>query len=758
MFRAAVVVVAAIILFLSLDLIFPFKPNLDYSQIILAENGELLAAGLNRTDKRRFGVSLDETSPKLRKAILFKEDRYFYSHPGVNIISIGRAFWENITSGNRRLGASTITMQLARMLEPKARTYPNKAVEVFRALQLEKRYSKDEILEMYLNLIPFGGNIEGVGAASFFYFGVMPKNLSLAQSFALAVIPNDPNSRIIGRHNAGIEEIRNYWLDKALESGEFDSEEIAAARSEKLVGKRRPAPDLAPHLARRLFAEYPQTPVIRTFIDMNAQIETENSVVSYMKSLQSIGVENAAAIVVENSSGKVLVYVGSDDFFDEESSGQVDGIRAVRSPGSSLKPIAYALGFDLGLITPRTVVYDIPITDEYSPENFDGAYLGEMTVEEALIKSRNVPAVNLVKEIGLDKFLDKLAAADFETIVDKRKDLGLSTVLGGCGATLEELTRINSAFARGGSLPNLLYCELDRPGEKQIFSKEASFLVADILSKAPRPDILVGAESASEVPTIAWKTGTSYGRRDAWSVGFTPKYTVGVWAGNFSGKPNRNIAGLETATPLLFRIFRNLPDAASQKFSKPENLGIRPVDSETGLSPGKHTIDTIQDYFIPLVSSVEKSDLRREVYVSADETVSYCRDCLPFGGYKKKVYKIVPPELADFYRDNGIPYEAPPPHNPNCLKSSGGSAPVILSPKSDLEYFIQEGTDKKIAFVCAASTDATEIFWYVDDALYKRCLPSETVFFTPEKSGVFKISCSDDKGRNSDAKLKVKIY
>ncbi len=759
--RILSVVAAAALLFLLLDLVFPVDTGIDFSGTLTDRDNNVIAATLNSSDKWRFRAELEELSPKLTDVTIFKEDRYFYYHPGINIFSLARAFFSNLFFGERTLGASTITMQTVRMLKPKERSYLNKFIEMFRALQLELHYSKDEILEMYFNLLPYGGNIEGAKTASILYLGINPAGMSLSQAAALSVIPQNPNKYRIGRYNSAIEKKKNLILNTLAGSSVFPQKEISGALAEPFHSSRKEIPNYAPHLLNRLAGEYPLKNAIHSKIDSRIQIEASSIIKNYIDNQKLNGIYNAAAIVIDNKTLDVLAYVGSNNFYDSRHSGQVDGIRAVRSPGSALKPLVYAMGFDDGMITPRRVILDVPInSSEYSPDNYSGSFRGEVTVEQSLIHSLNVPAVRVAMDIGCDNFIDRLCKAGFKTVEKKKKGLGLSVVLGGCGVTLEELAGMYSGFGNKGKIRNLRYT-----GDKKydtntvaVCSPEAAYMISDILMKSARPDVLYGYLSGKDMPIIAWKTGTSYGRRDAWSIGYNPRYTVGVWAGNFSGAASSELTGAKTATPLMFEIFRILGSAGNDKFIKPDGLYTRQVDQETGLLPGEYTTHTVDDLYIPLVSSSEISNNYSKIFVSMDETVSYCSDCLPEGNYKEKVYKRIPPDLASYYEKYSLNYEKIPAHNQECPRIFSGKPPVISYPVAGQEYLLQKSGDSRIMLQCFTANDVQDVYWYINDKFYTKARNDEKIFFRPNNKGKIKISCSDDMGRNSDIEINVSFY
>jgi penicillin-binding protein 1C len=702
-------------------------------------------------------TELEEISPELKKAILFKEDRFFNWHFGVNPLAVLRAAWKNTVSGERTSGASTITMQVARMMDPKPRTYWNKLEEMFRALQLELMYSKEEIFQLYLNLVPYGGNIEGVKSASILYFGKNPDHLSLAEITVLSIIPNRPESWRIGVYDQALIEARDHWLRQFDDAGLFKAEVIDDALSEPLSANRREGPKNIPQLATRLFFEHPDEPIIRTWIDMEMQKSIETLVYQYVQDIYFQGIKNAAVMVIDNRENRIVAYVGSADFENREDGGQVDGIRAIRQPGSTLKPFLYAMAIDRGLVTPKSVLVDAPVNFKgYAPENFDESYRGYVSVENSLSQSLNVTAVKLLNDMGLKEFIDMLALAGFETIELRRDNLGLSTILGGCGVQLEELAILYSSLAHGGTLIRPSLWQDQQPDSSlDLFSEEATWMVANILTQANRPDFPAHWESSLHMPKVAWKTGTSYGRRDAWSVGFNKNFTIAVWVGNFSGSSVQELTGAEMATPLLFKIFNLIDfDAQDEWLNKPHNLSARIVCTHSGLSPGPQCQSQTSDFYLPMISNSDQCNHMIEVQVSANDSISYCQSCLPELGYKTKWFENHPQEIISLYREKAIPYQAIPPHNPECERLNSSGAPTITSPVPGVEYLLDREDEAELKLSCQVTADVKQVHWYINDHYYSSVGPDEDLFFTPPE-GTVKISCSDDQGRNSDIKIDV---
>ncbi|MFZ9388057.1 MAG: penicillin-binding protein 1C [Chitinophagaceae bacterium] len=755
--KLGVGLVALLLLFFILNWIFPPPVNVEYSTIITDDRGEVVNAYLTRDQKWRMKTELDEISPLLQKTIVAKEDRHFYQHPGVNPFAVVRALFANLFHMRRMSGASTITMQVAKMLEPGKRNIWSKTREMFRALQLEWRYSKKEILQLYLNLVPYGGNIEGVKAASLLYFRKNPDHLSLAEITALSIIPNKPGVMVPGRNNDFIVKERNRWLQRFADRNVFTPKEIEDALAEPLEAHRGAVPHYIPHLAYRLKKQGGE--IIKTHINLNTQLKTEKLVEDYVRSQRLKNIRNAAVVVLDNKTHRVITYVGSSGFSDTMDGGQVNGARAVRQPGSTLKPLLYGLCFDEGLLTPKTVMTDVAVNyDGYAPENYDDKFNGYVTVEYALEHSLNIPAVKGLRMLGIEKMISKLSDCNFSQIQKDRRKLGLSLILGGCGTTLEEMTGLFSAFANEGKFISPSYTDQDSAGlQRTLLSPAATYMINEIMSKVNRPDFPLNWTATERMPKIAWKTGTSYGRRDAWSIGYNRNFTVGVWVGNFSGAGAADLSGANTATPLLFKIFNTIDyDSDEFWFRQPEDCEIRQVCSETGLVPADNCESRVTDYFIPLISSTRVCNNRQEFMISANENISYCRSCVPENGYKKKWYRVVEPEMQAWYEDNRISYVRIPPHNPDCEVIFKGAAPVIQSPVNGTEYLISKTNPEPLQLLCKTANDVDRVYWYINNKFYKSSSPGEKQFFMPPE-GTVKISCTDDKGRNRDIRITVKF-
>jgi len=528
------------------------------SSVVLDGRGELLRGFLTATGTWRLPVRPEAVSPVYLRILKAYEDRRFDWHPGVDLLAVLRALGQWLGNGRIVSGASTLTMQTARLLEPRPRTLPHKALEMLRALQLEWRYDKNEILALYLTLAPFGGNLEGVRAASLAYLGKEPAHLTAAEAALLVALPQAPSRLRPDRYPKRARQARDKVLRRMENLGVLSPRQVAEALQEASPESRYTLPFRAPHLARRLHGRDPKRTVHRTFVDGDLQHKLE----ALARRARLDPQANLGFLVVENAGRRVRGYVGSADFFAAERAGQVDMLGAVRSPGSTLKPLIYSLAFDDLLLHPETLINDAPTRfGDYRPANFLHRYRGQTSVREALQRSLNVPAVAILEALGPRRVAAKFQAAGVTLQWQgTRQEPGLPLALGGVGTTLEDLVTLYAALADGGRFRPLRLSEADPAGTvRSLLGPSASWYVARILEDTPPPAAAVTPGNVRRGRAIAHKTGTSYGFRDAWALGFDQNFTVGVWVGRPDGAPSPGRHGHKTAAPLLYRIFALLP-------------------------------------------------------------------------------------------------------------------------------------------------------------------------------------------------------
>lgn len=523
---------------------------------ILAADGGLLRAFPAPDQTWRYPVVPDQVAPVYREVLLAYEDQAFYYHPGINPLSIARAAWQNLNAGEVVSGGSTLSMQVAGMLDPYPRTLAGKLRQALRTLQLEWHYSKDEILALYLNLAPFGGMLSGVEAASLHYFGKPAIQLSDAEAALLAVLPQRPSDWRPDRYPQRARKARDKVLHRMLALGLWSEQRVSAALHEPVAALPPEPPLLAPLLARRLRLACPDCTEIPTLIDAALQRQLQALVASYSARLDDR--QSLAVMVVRNADRAVRGYVGSVRFGDALSQGHVDMTRAIRSPGSTLKPFAYAMALDRGLIHSHSLLLDTPRYGlRYRPHNFTGGFSGPVTAVESLQRSLNLPVVQLVDHLGPDRFVAGLQNAGLELQGAGVRQPNTSVVLGGVGTTLESLVGSYTALARQG-LAGTVRLQPQQPDvSRWLMSPGAAWISWRMLAHNPWRAL----GQVSERPWwLAWKTGTSYGYRDAWAVGVSPEWTIGVWVGRPDGSPSPGRYGRQAAAPLLFRVYELLPE------------------------------------------------------------------------------------------------------------------------------------------------------------------------------------------------------
>ena len=528
----------------------PLAQARQVSTTIVDRNGKLLRAYAMADGRWRLPVDARTgVDPGYLKLLLAYEDRRFYSHSGVDPFALGRAAFQLVTRGHIVSGGSTITMQLARLMEPRReRSVYAKLRQMVRALEIERQLNKDQILDLYLALAPFGGNLEGVRAASIAYFGKEPKRLSLPESALLVASPQSPETRRVDRYPDVARAARDRVLDRMVEDSRVSEEEAASAKATPVPRLRKPMPILAPHSADQAIANVKDADVIRLTLDGSLQ-----------KVLEALARDRAAAlgpnisvaiVAVDNESGDVLARIGSPDYFDDRRAGQVDMTRAVRSPGSTLKPFIYGLAFEDGFVHPESLIDDRPIRfGSYAPENFDMTFQGTVPVRKALQLSLNVPAIALLDRVGASRLSSRLKQAGANLVLPKDEAPGLAMGLGGVGVTLQDLVQLYSGLARLGTTRPLCEIAKDEPRDfLRLMDQVAAWQVGNVLIGTPPPENGVHNR-------IAFKTGTSYGYRDAWSVGFDGRLTIGVWVGRPDGAPVPGRVGRTAAAPILFDAF-----------------------------------------------------------------------------------------------------------------------------------------------------------------------------------------------------------
>jgi penicillin-binding protein 1C len=786
------------------------RARVPLSTAVTAADGTLLRLTLAADGQYRLWTPLEGVSPLLVEATLLYEDRHFAWHPGVDPIALVRAAFATYLSGGRRIGGSTLTMQLARRLwSLSSHDVEGKLVQIARAIELEALYSKREILEAYLNLAPYGGNIEGVGAASQIYFRKPPSALTLAEALTLAVIPQSPTRRSRGTERESPASPMGPSpspLDRARTGllASFMAHARPARPAERELPivlswprLRRPddLPFAAPHFVDqiltqilaigaappgRLPASATATATVTTTLDLHLQRLLERHLTAYVARERRRGIANAAALLVETRSLAVRALVGSADFFDPGISGQVNGVVARRSPGSTLKPFAYALGLDQGIIHPATMLRDVPTSfAAYSPENFDGRFVGPLSAKDALIRSRNVPALTIAARLSRPGFFDFLQTAGVDLPMPE-SHYGLGLVLGTGEVTMTDLVRLYAALGNGGVMRPLVWRKPDldddndnddnthhhhqpaRPGVR-LLSEESAFLVLDMLADNPRPTGRLGAVAQARPLAVSWKTGTSWGFRDAWAVGLFGPYVLAIWIGDFSGAGNPAYVGVQAAAPLFFEIVDSIAAQQPALFTGTGLLppkGVRRVEI-CALSGGLPTAGCPQrrmSWFIPGRSPIEPCQIHRAIALDAAGR----RTCaLGPRAVRTETFEVWPSDLTRLFAAAGLPRRSLPPAAPGCgeVEAARGAAPRITSPLAGVTYTLRPSRPDAgtLALQAVTDGDAAEVFWFADQAFVGRSPRGATFFWKPARPGLYTLRAVDDLGRSDARAVAVEV-
>lgn len=736
--------------------------NFSFSSAVYDKNDKLLRLTLSQDEKYRLFVPIEQIPENFKKAVILYEDKNFYYHPGVDPLGLIRAA-VNMALGGRKQGASTITMQLARLAyDIDSTTMGGKIWQMVKALQIERHYSKDEILEAYFNLSPYGHNIEGIGAASLVYFGTGVNKLSLPEILALTVVPQNPTKRTpssptsFAQMREAQKRLAGMWQKKYPNDSDTQFLMLPIA-----VKGKKDLPFEAAHFTTSILQKYSGS--IKTTLDANVQNRLEDMVKNYVKRNKHKGVSNAAVYLINYQSMEVVAQIGSADFFNPEIFGQVDGTQAKRSPGSAMKPFIYAMALEKGLIHPLTILKDLPKSyAAYNPENFDNRYQGIITATSALVYSRNIPAVELQQQIGAENYHQLLKESGVSQL--KNADFyGLALALGGFEISLQEMVKMYAMLANGGQWQEVFDLQAHSPRTKsvtkhgkQLLSPEASYLTLNMLSYNKPPNNYKPSQP------VYWKTGTSYSYKDAVSVGVFGPYVLAVWIGNFDGTPNHAFVGRSMAAPLFFEIVGVMEKKLAQKeylSAKGLNVAKVKICATTGDIANAYCPQQVEGWFIPGVSPIKLSQIHRQVPVDVKTGLRACQHRPPLT--QLKVFEFWPSDIMKAFRAAGVYKKTPPPFLDECLTGYAqnlGSAPRIINPAANVVYMIREHklNEEKIMLRASADADAKEIYWFLDDALLGKSKPDEA-FEMKAKSGRFIIKAVDDLGRSATQRIEIRL-
>ncbi len=712
------------------------------STVLQDRDGELLAARIAGDGQWRFPES-DSVPHKIRQCICYFEDEYFRYHPGVNPVSLAKALFINFREREIVRGGSTITMQVVRLSRKgRPRTVFQKAIEIVLAVRLEVGRSKDRILRLYASHAPFGGNVVGIDAASWRYYGRPASKLSWGEAASLAVLPNAPALIYPGRNHEQLKLKRDNLLNKLVEKGILDPQSGELARLEPLPSRPYDIPRIAPHLLSRAESEGFRGKKLITTIDRHLQEQVNDLVERNHQELRQNEIHNAAVLVLDIRNRQVIAYVGNTMAMEEDNSRFVDVIGAPRSSGSILKPLLYTFMLDEGEILPGQLIPDIPTNiSGYSPLNFDRTYRGAVPAGTSLIRSLNVPAVRMLQQYGVEKFHSRLQSLGISTLTRNPGHYGLTLILGGAEVTLWDLCRtymgmaatLNHIEVHGyrydpGEYADPAYTVNPSTGDRRkgesgpglsgagIMSAASIWQCFETLTELERPDEEGAWEHFSSSKRIAWKTGTSFGYRDAWAIGLNPGYLVGVWVGNADGEGRPGLTGVNAAAPIMFDVFGLLPAAAwfGNPYDELVEIGIC---SRSGYRAGPDC-DQLERRLVPVWG--ERGDIcpyHRIIHLDENREFRVHSDCYQTSRMTSESWFILPPAMEWYYKRKNPYYRTLPPFDPGC-EAEGEQVMELIYPKETGQIFIPRGLDGKlnrVVFEAAHRQPAASIYWHLDD-------------------------------------------
>ncbi len=753
----------------------PERLTAPHSVVIEYRDGTPAHVFLAPDQRWRIPTRSQDIDPAYLQALFALEDKRFAWHPGVDPLAVVRAVVSNVTKGRRVSGASTLTMQLVRVLEPRPRTLLSKFIESFRAVQLELRLSKEDILAAYLQFVPYGRNVEGVEAASLAYFGHRATHLSPAEIATLLAVPQNPNRRFptpenSARLKAARDEVARRLLeDMALPLGPAQAKAspeavLAEVRNTPVPRELTPFPREAPHAAMWLRTQQPELSRLRTTLDAGTQRLAERLMRDAAADLASRGIHNGVAVVVDHQQAEVHALVGSFDFFDARHGGQIVGFNTPRSPGSALKPLLYAMGIDRGQVLPEYLVADIPESyGGYAPRNFDGRFMGLVRMEYALSQSLNLPFVNLLQQLGVERFLGTLRLAGVESLNPDPGFYGLSAAVGGLEVTPLELAGVYVALAQEGRSRPLKVLEDGKPPPepREIFSPGAAWLTRHSLSLRDRPDFPARRHLTGMPAQVHWKTGTSFGHRDAWAAGSGPRHTAVVWLGNFDNTPSVHLVGSDAAGPVLFDLLEAVGPrgraAVKEEPEPPQDLARVEVCSYSGHLPTDACKDRREVFARRSAVPTRPCPYHQRVEVDVKTGLAVSPACRAGREVESRVYLSWPASIRRWLTEQHRSLPMPPVYAPGCEPGGAGNAPEILSPAEGQVALLIPGVsvDQQEVPLEAEAAHARELTWFVNGKFLGRAKADERLWWTPAV-GTHEILVTDDRGFTSRRRLVVR--
>lgn len=737
------------------------------SKVVLFADGTPAYVFLSDDEKWRIPSAVDRVDPAYIQALLRLEDKRFYTHKGVDPWALMRALVLNIRKGRILSGGSTLTMQLARMMEPSPRSFGAKLRQMFRALQLEMRLSKHEILEAYLTFLPFGRNVEGIDAAALAYFGHPATALTPTEIATLLAVPQDPVHRYPSpQHAERLQRARDHILTKLYQAQAVPlpadlplSHVLSQAVQTPVPQRLLPFPRQIPHMAAWLLQHAPRSMRYKTHLNAGMQQTTERMLEAHRDALQRQGIFNAVILVVEHASSKVQASVGNMDFLDKEHAGQVVGFDVPRSPGSTLKPLLYAQALDVGLILPDFLVPDAPVEfGSYQPHNYDKNYSGLVRMEDALSRSLNIPFVQLLNRFGTQRFLVSLKRMNAYGLHADLGQYGLSAMVGGMELTPLELVGFYATLARDGvhrPLQMFAADAGDAPIDQVLWSKAASYFTKMALSKKDRPDFPIRRSVTPFSSAIYWKTGTSFAHRDAWAIGSNATHTVLVWLGNFNNRSSSFLVGSDAAGPVLFDILEAI--AAPWHPALPsDQLKTISVCAYSGYPAAPACPHKTQTQAIAAQLPLETCPYHVQWNIQKKTGRAVAAHCVAAGRTVPKTFLVYPPSVRRWFKEKGYPLSPLPTFVSGCVPTYAGKPPVMVFPAVGQMVILIPGLPLRNQMVALAADSArsANLHWFVDGRSLGTHPSEDRVYWEPSP-GEHLISTVDDFGQSTQRSLKV---
>lgn len=732
--------------------------------VVTSKEGVMLGARIADDGQWRF-PEMDSVPHRFQQCILNFEDEYFYSHPGFNPVSIVKAVWQNINSDSRR-GGSTLTQQVIRLSRKnQKRTYLEKLVEIFQATRLEAGYSKDEILALYASHAPFGGNVVGLQTASWRYFGIPAEELSWGQAAALAVLPNAPALIFPGKNEEILKNKRDFLLNKLFTNQIIDQQTLDLALDEELPGKPFPLPDHTPHLTEKIRRSH-KGEYFESAINYRLQQRVNSIVADHHRLLSQNQIHNLAVLVIDVETHKVLAYTANAPTTSAHQN-YVNLIESYRSTGSVLKPFLYAAMLDDGEMLPDALVADTPLTvNGYNPENFDKQFNGAVSASEALARSLNIPAVRMLQQHGLERFYDKLKALGLDGLKNPADYYGLSMILGGGESSLLEITQAYAGMASSLNFFNsssseyrtdeygesiFRESEIYKPGKvvnrSKLYDAGAIYETFEAMRKVNRPTGELNWNFFENAKPIAWKTGTSFGFKDAWAVGVTPKYAIGVWAGNADGEGRPGLSGVDSAAPVLFDVLNVLPDSGNWFAMPYDELKEAEICSKSGHLAGPFCESTTTQWIPNEGVKTNVCPYHQQIFMDAEENFRVNNSCYPLAQMKAKQWFSLPPAMEYYYAPLHPEYEPLPPFKSGCARENEQLMEFIF-PKKNEAIVLPKNFDEEInevVFKLAHRDTETKVYWYLDDTFIGETETFHELAIQPEP-GKYKLTVVDEEG------------